>query len=62
MPSLRAISTWRSAQEEKAISAQIVMSCHSPPSRNGAQARPRLMGGGLMLILNSAQVGPIAAP
>ena len=62
MPSLRQISTWRSAQDTKAISAQIVINCHSPPSRSGAQDRPRLIGGGLMLILNSAQVGPIAAP
>ncbi len=40
----------------------MVIHCHSPPSRSGAKASPRLIGGGLMLILNSAQVGPIAAP
>ncbi len=40
MPSLRQISTSRSAQEMNEISAKIVIHCHSPPSRNGAKARP----------------------
>ena len=40
MPSLREISTSRSAQEQKAPSAQTVMACHRPPALNGASASP----------------------
>ncbi len=40
MPSFFAISTWRSAQDTKAPMAQIVMTCHSPPSLSGAKPRP----------------------
>ena len=62
MPSLRQISTSRSAQETKAPIAQIVMSCHRPPSFSGANARPYLRSGGAMLIRHRFQVGPSAAP
>ena len=40
MPSLRLISTWRRAQDTKAPTAQIVMTCHSPPSFKGAKPKP----------------------
>ncbi len=40
MPSLRQISTSRSAQELKAPSAQIVMICHKPPISIGAGPSP----------------------
>ena len=62
MPSFRQISTSRSAHETKAPSAQIVMICHRPPSRRGANARPYLMSGGAMLICHTFQVVPCAAP
>ena len=62
MPSLRQISTWRSAQEMKAPKAQMVMNCQSPPSRIGASARPYFRSGGAMLICQTFQVGPCDAP
>ena len=62
MPSLRDISTWRSAHDTKEPMAQIVMTCHSPPSLIGAKPRPYFRSGGAMLICHGFQVGPIAAP
>jgi hypothetical protein len=40
MPSLRQISTSRSAQETKAPIAQTVMSCHSPPFEQRREPSP----------------------
>jgi hypothetical protein len=62
MPSLRQISTSRSAQEQNAPTAQTVITCHRPPSRKGASLRPYARSGGAMLICHRFQVGPIAAP
>ena len=62
MPSLRAISHWRSAHEQKAPMAKIVISCQRPPSFKGAHPRPYDRSGGAIEILRGAQVGPIAAP
>ena len=62
MPSLRLISACLSAQETKAPMAQTVISCHSPPSLSGASARPYFRSGGAMLICQTFQVGPSAAP
>jgi hypothetical protein len=62
MPSLRQISTSRIAHEMNEPIAQIVISCHNPPSRNGARPSPYLRSGGAMLICHRFQVGPSAAP
>jgi hypothetical protein len=59
---LRQISTSRSAQDTKEPSAQIVISCHSPPCASGASFRPYFRSGGAMLICHGFQVGPRAAP
>ena len=62
MPSLRQISTSRSAQDENEPTAQKVMICQRPPSLSGASASPYFRSGGAMLICHTFQVGPIAAP
>jgi hypothetical protein len=62
MPSLRQISTSRSAHETKAPSAQTVTTCQMPPSCSGAKDNPYLTSGGLILICQTFQVGPSAAP
>ena len=62
MPSFREISACRKIQETKAPMAQIVMTCHSPPSRIGARPRPYFRSGGAILISHGFQVPPMAAP
>ena len=62
MPSLRQISTSRSAQLQKAPIAHTVTICQIPPSRSGASARPYLRSGGAMLICHRFQVPPCDAP
>ena len=62
MPSLRAISTWRNAQDTKAPMAQTVMACHSPPSLIGAKPRPYVRSGGAMLMRQTFQSPTSAAP
>ena len=61
MPSLRQISTSRSAHEQNAPIAHSVISCHSPPSSSGANFRPYFRSGGAMLICHRFQVGPCEA-
>ena len=56
MPSLRQISTSRSAQVVNAPIAQTVMICQKPPSLSGAIARPRSSAGGLTLMSQGFQV------
>ena len=62
MPSFLAISTCLSAQDTNAPIAQIVITCHSPPSLSGAKPSPYSIAGGAMLMRHTFQVGPIAAP
>ena len=62
MPSFRQISTSRSAQDTKAPSAHTVITCQSPPSAIGAMRRPYERSGGAILICQTFQVGPKAAP
>src|SRR6056297_1059944 len=42
--------------------AQIVISCHNPPSLRGANAKPYSTGGGDIFICQIFHVGPMAAP
>src|SRR3569833_873180 len=58
MPSLRQISTSRSAHETNAPRAHTVINCQNPPSASGAKVRPYLTSGGLMLICQMFHVGP----
>jgi len=52
MPSLRQISTSRSAQLPKAPMAQTVTTCQMPPSFSGASPRPYFRSGGATLIFH----------
>ena len=61
MPSLRQISTSRSAHDTNETSAQTVMICQKPPSLSGASARPYLRSGGAIEISQGFQVGPCEA-
>jgi len=62
MPSLRQISTSRSAQDTKAPMAHTVMICQIPPSSSGAKRSPYDRSGGAMLICQGFQVGPLPRP
>ncbi len=62
MPSLLQISTSRSAQLMNAPIAQMVISCHRPPSFSGANDSPYSMGGASMEIRNGFHTPSIAVP
>src|SRR5664279_6044502 len=62
MPSFLQISTSRSAHDTNEPIAQMVISCHNPPSMRGAMRKPYDRSGGAMLICQRFQVPPCDAP
>ena len=62
MPSLRLISTSRSAHEAKAPMAQTVMTCQRPPFISGASPSPYSRLGGAMLIVHGLNTPACEVP